>query len=99
MMEMFLLLAIPGMFADVSMRRSGFLPPLAVHAAWWALGLVPVLYVTLVRNIETLDPGQRRIARTFLALPFVSLVAHLCLANWCTTSRFIPATSRRCCWG
>ncbi len=111
MAQLALLFAIPGVFSDVALRRAGELPMLAVTAAWWAAGLVPVLYVLLVRSRPTFaNPAlsgaaspskreknedaarftrlvftgalQRRVANVFIALPFVSLIAHLCLANW-----------------
>jgi hypothetical protein len=88
--ELFILLAIPGLFADVASRRSGNLPPLAIHAGWWALGLVPVLFVVLIRTLASLDAVQLRIARALVALPFVSLVAHLCMANWVYDVTFHP---------
>jgi hypothetical protein len=90
MAQLALLFAIPGVFSDVALRRSGELPMLAVTGAWWAAGLVPVLYVLLVR-MRPMDPGHRRIAKVFVALPFVSLMAHLCLANWVYKVTFHPS--------
>ncbi len=90
MAQLALLFAIPGVFSDVALRRGGQLPMLAVTAAWWAAGLVPILYVLLVR-MRAMDAGQRRIAKVFVALPFVSLMAHLCLANWVHKVTFHPS--------
>lgn len=48
--ELAVLFATPGVFAWVSQgRRDGHLPPDVAYAAWWAAGLLPVLYVALVR--------------------------------------------------
>jgi hypothetical protein len=43
--QLALLFAIPGVFSDLASHRQGVLPMLAVTGAWWAAGLVPVLYV------------------------------------------------------
>ncbi|MGB7161243.1 MAG: hypothetical protein WBD40_24505 [Tepidisphaeraceae bacterium] len=90
MAQLALLFAIPGIFSDVASRRNGELPALAVTGAWWAAGLVPVLYVLLVR-MAPLAPVARRVAKVFVALPFVSLLAHLCLANWVHEVTFHPS--------
>lgn len=90
MAQLALLFAIPGVFSDVALRRAGELPMLAVAGAWWAAGLVPVLYVLLVR-MRPLTPVARRVAKVFVALPFVSLMAHLCLANWVYKVAFHPS--------
>lgn len=90
MAQLALLFAIPGVFSDVSSHRHGELPILAVTGAWWAAGLVPVLYVLLVR-MRSLTPVGRRVAKLFVALPFASLLAHLCLANWVYKVPFHPS--------
>lgn len=118
MAQLALLFAIPGVFSDVALRRGGQLPMLAVTSAWWAAGLVPILYVLLVRmramdgipaasggasrqeknrdaasfaGFALMGDSQRRIAKVFVALPFVSLLAHLCLANWVHKVTFHPS--------
>ena len=75
------LFAVPGLFADVASRRYGDLPPFTIYGAWWAVGLVPVLYAVLVRT-DGLGPVHLRVVRALLVLPLVSLGAHLCVANW-----------------
>ena len=79
--QLALLLAIPGTFAAVALTRAGNLPAPAIYAAWWAAGFVPVLYVLLVR-MRVLDGLPRRVAKVFVALPFVSLLGHLCMSSW-----------------
>ena len=80
--QLAVLTAVPGLFADVASRsRVGELPAFTIYGAWWAVGLVPVLYAVLVRT-DYLTPVQLRVVRALLVLPFVSLGAHLCVANW-----------------
>ncbi len=88
--QLALLFAIPGVFAQIASNRAGNLPMLAVTGAWWAAGLVPVMYVLLVR-MKPFDAVPRRVAKVFIALPFVSLMAHLCLANWVHKVTFHPS--------
>ncbi len=88
--QLALLFAIPGVFSDIAGHRSGHLPMLAVTGGWWAAGLVPVAYVLLVR-MRGLEGMSRRVAKVFVALPFVSLMAHLCLANWVYKVAFHPS--------
>ena len=88
--QLALLFAIPGVFSEIASNRAGNLPMLAVTGAWWAAGLVPVLYVLLVR-MTPLGGVPRRVAKVFVALPFVSLMAHLCLANWVHKVTFHPS--------
>jgi hypothetical protein len=90
MAQLALLFAIPGVFSDLASHREGVLPMLAVTGAWWAAGLVPVLYVLLVR-MRPLTPVGQRVAKLFVALPFASLLAHLCLANWVYKVPFHPS--------
>jgi hypothetical protein len=90
MAQLALLFAIPGVFSEIASNRAGNLPMLAVTGAWWAAGLVPVLYVLLVR-MKPFDAVPRRVAKIFVALPFVSLMAHLCLANWVHEVTFHPS--------
>ncbi|HEV2295860.1 MAG TPA: hypothetical protein VGR35_18585 [Tepidisphaeraceae bacterium] len=85
-----LLFAIPGVFSYIAWQREGELPMLAVAGAWWAAGLVPVLYVLLVRMLP-LTPIARRVGKVFIGLPFISLMAHLCLANWVYEVSFHPS--------
>ena len=89
LVQLGVLLAVNGLFAQVASGRNGELPAFTVYGAWWALGLVPVLHAVLVRT-AALDAVQLRVVRAFIALPFVSLIAHLCLANWVYDVEFHP---------
>jgi hypothetical protein len=85
-----LLLAIPGVFSFAASSHGGQLPMLAVYGAWWAAALVPILYLLMAQR-RRLDGLAAKVATTFVALPFVSLLAHLCLANWVNKVPFHPA--------
>src|SRR5579862_501570 len=49
--QMMLLLAIPGFFKQVAVAHNGSVPPQAMFAIWWIVGLVPILSVMLLRNV------------------------------------------------
>ena len=102
------LFAVPGIFSIVAQPRDQKLPMFAIYAGWWLCGLLPVAYAVLVGSI---DVFRRRydgrpagidmiVARVLLVLPMLSLIAHLCLANWIYKVTFHPLNcSRRCCSG
>jgi hypothetical protein len=90
MAQLALLFAIPGLFAYAAEGHHGQLPMLAVYGAWWAAALMPVMYV-LLNPRRRLQGLAAKVATIFIALPFVSLLAHLCLANWVHEVPFHPA--------
>jgi hypothetical protein len=92
------LFAVPGLFAAVAQRHNDFLSPLVIYCGWWLAGAIPVAYTMTVGSLE---PFRRRfgarpagrevfLARLLLVLPIVSLIAHLCLANWVYKVTFHP---------
>ncbi|MEA2710948.1 MAG: hypothetical protein QOF78_3549 [Phycisphaerales bacterium] len=92
------LFAAPGIFAIVAQPRDQHLPMLAIYGGWWLCGLLPVAYAVLVgsgdvfrRRLNGRPLGVELIvSRAMLALPMLSLIAHLCLANWVYKVTFHP---------
>src|SRR5687768_11000596 len=84
------LFAVPGMFSIIAQPRDQKLPMFAIYAGWWLAGALPVAYAVLVgsldlfrRRVDDRPPGiDLIVARVLLVLPMLSLIAHLCLANW-----------------
>ena len=97
LLELACLFAIPGIFAIVA-QPNDVLPPAAIFGAWWLAGFLPVAFVLAVGSFEIFkkpadgDLGADRIiGRALLVLPILSLLAHLCLANWVYKVTFQPA--------
>lgn len=92
------LFAVPGIFAIVAQPLDQKLPMFAVYAGWWLAGALPVAYATLVGSADVFRrrpdgrPGgaEQIVARVMLAVPMLSLIAHLCLANWVYKVAFHP---------
>jgi hypothetical protein len=78
--QMLILLAMPGVLKQVSESHNATLPALAVFGAWWVVGLIPILYLLMLRNM-TVYP-YRGIIGAFMALPLISIIAHLGTSNW-----------------
>jgi hypothetical protein len=96
--ELTLLLATPGVFKFVSDRSNGKLPELAVYAAWWGIAAIPVLYVMLMHwravKLSEWAPAlvsNRVVIGALIALPLVSLIAHVSTANWVYKARWFPS--------
>src|SRR5207244_12855563 len=92
------LFAVPGVFAVIAQRDNDLLPPLAVYAAWWMLGMLPLGYLMTVGSFDVFTrPAvgplvvRRILSRVLLVLPTLSLVAHLCLASWVYKVTFHPS--------
>jgi hypothetical protein len=98
-MQLAVLFAVPGIFGAIAQGRNDFLPPLAIYAAWWLAGALPVAYTMTVgsvdlfrRRADGLPSGMDiTISRVLIVLPMLSLIAHLCLANWVYKVTFHPA--------
>jgi hypothetical protein len=67
------LFGMSGVFKYVS-GNGGWLPEGTLYAAWWAIGLLPIVMLPVLR--------MRGIAMIFGAIGTISLLAHLCLASW-----------------
>ena len=92
LVQLSVLFVTPGVFAAVTRGGDGALPPALAYAAWWALGLVAALAAVLLRGRRLREllgeeaPGQEWVQavvrRSFVWLPFVSLLVHLVMAHW-----------------
>jgi hypothetical protein len=97
--QLAVLFAIPGLFAAIAQHRNDFLPPLAIYAAWWLCGAIPVVYTLTVGSVDLFRPREIGnpitvaviVSRVLVLLPMLSLIAHLCLANWVYKVTFHPA--------
>lgn len=101
LVQLAVLFATPGVFAYVSRGTGGALPAGLAYAAWWALGVVAVLAALLTRgkrlNELLGEPAaghewvEAVVRRSFVWLPFVSLLAHLVLMHWVYDARLHAA--------
>ena len=97
-MQLAILFAVPGIFAIIAQNKSDFLSPLAILGGWWLAGVLPVAYtmtvgtVDIFRRSPTGAPASIStiVSRVLLVLPMLSLIAHLCLANWVYKVTFHP---------
>ena len=87
--QLALLYAIPGVFAHLAFdegKQRGDLSDWAIYAAWYAFPLMAILGVFLRAQLRdrwsTFTPAQAIVARAFMTMPAISLLAHLILANW-----------------
>jgi hypothetical protein len=98
LVQLGVLFAVPGMFSIIAEPRDQKLPMFAIYAGWWLAGGLPLAYAVLVGSA---DVFRRRfdgraagidvvVARVLLVVPMLSLVAHLCLANWIYKVPFHP---------
>lgn len=87
--QLALLYAIPGIFAHLAFdegKQRGELSDWAIYAAWYAFPLMAILGVFLRAQLRdrwgTFTTAQAIVARAFITMPAISLLAHLVLANW-----------------
>ena len=97
-MQLAVLFAVPGFFALIARPRDEHLPMLAIYAGWWLAGVLPVAYAMTVGSFDVFRrqlngnpaPVGTIVARAMIVLPMLSLLAHLCLANWVYKATFHP---------
>lgn len=93
------MLAMPGLFGEAARHHSGALPATVIYAAWWVAGLLPVLGTLLPpgrrpKGIESFTSDVHRVVGSaYMVLPYVSLLAHLALANWVYQVHFYSANA------
>lgn len=88
-MQLFLLYGTPGLFAHMAFdggASRGELSPWAIYAGWVAFAAMPLVGVAIRASLRhrwlSLDPAQRIVIKTLVMMPAISMLAHLCLANW-----------------
>jgi hypothetical protein len=79
LLQMLFLLAAPGYFRHVVNQHHGVLPPVTIYGVWWLLGLMIAFSVPLLHSGWL---PHRRIIGTFIYIPAISIIAHLCTAGW-----------------
>lgn len=78
--QMFVLLAMAGVFKHIAQANNGVLPEMAIYACWWVVGIIPVLFAVLLRNGQ--ERAHRGIIGAFVILPMISIIAHLGTSGW-----------------
>ncbi len=89
------LLAVPGVLAYWEKARDGSVTATTLYGFWWLAGALPAIGAMLLpKRREVIDgPWDVAVRRSFVALPGVSLVAHLCGASWVYDSGFYAANA------
>lgn len=88
------LFALPGVLKAVS--DDGWIAGLHFHAMWWGVGLLPVA-CEMIRHVgrrqadNPADQMRPRLAGLYVAIGFMSVVAHLSLMHWVYRGRFYSA--------
>lgn len=86
--QLLILMALPGILKQVSEANNGGLPPLSIYAVWWIIGIIPILYLLWLRH----SPAHYRgTINALVALPLISILAHLCTSNWVYNVRWQSA--------
>lgn len=87
-LQLAILWAMPFLFRRLG--NAGEVTPLQAFAAWWIIGMLPVMYDLLAKFVFPAEKltasGEPRVspavARVYLQLPFISLIAHLGFIHW-----------------
>jgi hypothetical protein len=98
LMQLAVLFAVPGIFGIIAQRHDNYLHPLAIYCGWWLAGVLPVAYALIVGPSDIFRSRhdgrgggvELIVSRVLLVLPMLSLIAHLCLANWVYKVTFHP---------
>jgi hypothetical protein len=88
--NLLLLFALPGIFKQISTSDNGRLSAMAIYAAWWAVGLLPIGFACVFHRPDSIRPARLdrrpkahpRIALCFVLFSFASILVHLRLMNW-----------------
>lgn len=77
-LQLILLPAMEWFFKATFDFHGGHIRPFAVYAVWWVVGLIPIAYLLLMPSA----PRARGLIGAFIALPMISILAHLGTTNW-----------------
>jgi hypothetical protein len=98
LLQLAVLMAMPGVFHHLALSRNGALPAVALYACWWVVGAIVAMYGMLLRRIDftdapRIDPfGRNRVVvGAFLLLGMISILGHLCTSNWIYGVRWYTA--------
>jgi hypothetical protein len=88
--QLALLYAMPILFHGL---HAGDATPAHAYAIWWLIGLLPVAYHVVTRLRAAPQPleAPHAIAAIFLAVPYLSLIAHLGFLHWIDGTPFYAA--------
>src|SRR5262249_32033871 len=88
--QLLVLFALPCVFRRLD---HGQLSPGHFYAAWWIMGMMPVLFEMLDRPMRFADPQPRSPAPgyVYLVLPWISLAAHLGILHYVYDVHFYAA--------
>ena len=86
--QMLFLLALPGLFKHFADHHNGAISAVLVYQIWWIVGAIPVFFAIAMQGRPSL---HRRLIATFILLPAISIIAHLCTTNWVYNVRWYNA--------
>ena len=99
-----ILLTLPGIFGH--MVHDGPLSPMALHAAWWLAGLLPVVHLLLRRLLwhplsktPSLQRHEAAIRWMYLLAPYAVLLIRLGEATWIYQQSFYACNLAPLCLG
>jgi hypothetical protein len=99
MLQLGVLMVMPGVFKYVAESRNGTLPALVMYAFWWVIGGIVALWGVMMGRLDFVEDSpriehwgrHRAIVGSFLMLGLVSILAHVCTSNWVYNVRWYTA--------
>ena len=99
MLQLAVLMTVPGVFKYVAESRNGALPPLVMYAFWWVIGGIVALWGVMMGRLDFVEDSpriehwgrHRVVVGSLLLLGFVSILAHACTSNWVYNVRWYTA--------
>ena len=90
-LQLAMMYGLPIVFSRVA--NNGEVSAGAMYAAWWVVGLMPVLYDLLVRTeaASTLAPRQELLRKCYAIIPWLLLIAHLGFFHYVYRAEFTLA--------
>jgi hypothetical protein len=93
-LQLLVLFGFAGFFKKISDLNGGHVHILDLYAAWWVIGILIVPVCTLIgriRGVTSRIEQHRGLLITLLALPIVSMIAHLGTSHWVYKVNFTPS--------
>jgi hypothetical protein len=88
LLQLGILFATPLALRWLDARPNGLVNPKQFYGLWWAIGLLPAVYELLARidprgRVMSVSPSAQAAPITaYLALPYISLLAHVGVLHW-----------------